>query len=173
MGKDHGRPGFDSHSVGVATNIRAQGEGGQAIGSQLRPDVVEGEYLDLGSHLEPLGRDLHQDSLAEDEFAIEGKELPVQGGDRGCTNSLVVPEGKAVYPKQSINEEENGEGRALIARGSYLLTNGVGGGVCIRQADVQWSKQGAVGAIEGVLGDVVKEGSEGWLWWRRRSHNWM
>ncbi len=27
-GKDHARPGFDSHSVGVATNIRAQGEGG-------------------------------------------------------------------------------------------------------------------------------------------------
>ncbi len=173
MGKDHGRPGFDSHSVGVATNIRAQGEGGQAIGSQLHPDVVEGGYLDLGSHVEPLGRDLHQDSLAEDEFAIEGKELPIQGGDRGCTNSLVTPEGKAVYPKQSIDKEENGEGRALIARGSYLLMNGVGGGVCIRQAHVEWSKQGAVGAIEGVLGDIVEEGSEGWLWRRRRGHNWM
>ncbi len=128
MGKDHGHPGFDSHSVGVATNIRAQGAVGLAIGSQLRPDFVEGGYLDLGSHVEPLGRELHQDSLAEDEFAIEGKELTVQGGDRGCTNRLVAPEGKAVYPKQSIDEEENGKGRALIARGSYLLTNSVGVG---------------------------------------------
>jgi hypothetical protein len=173
VGKDHGCPGFDSHSVGVATNIRAQDESGQAIGSQSLPDVVKGGYLDLGSHVEPLGRDLHQDSLAEDEFAIKGKELPVQGGDRGCTNSLVVPEGKAVYPKQSIDKEENGEGRALITCGSYLLTNSVGGGVCIRQADVEWSKQGGLGAIKGVLGDVVKEGSEGWLWQCRRGHNWM
>jgi hypothetical protein len=83
-------------SVGVATNIRAQGEGGQAIGSQLHPDVVEGRYLDLDSHVVPLGRDLHQDSLAEDKFAIKGKELPVQGGDRGCTNSLVMPEGMRI-----------------------------------------------------------------------------
>jgi hypothetical protein len=52
----------------------------------------------------------------------------------------------------------------VIARGSDLLTNIVGGGVCVRQADVEWSKQGAIGAIEGVLGDVVEEGSEGWLW---------
>jgi hypothetical protein len=35
------------------------------------------------------------------------------------------------------------------------------------------SKQGAVDAIEGVLGDVIKEGSEGWLWQRRRGHDWM
>ncbi len=30
-----------------------------------------------------------------------------------------------------------------------------------RQANVKWSKQGAVGAIKGVLGDIVKEGNEG------------
>jgi hypothetical protein len=65
------------------------------------------------------------------------------------------------------------EWRALIACSSYLLTNGVGGGICIRQVDVEWSKQGAVGAIEGVLGDAVEEGSEGWLWQRRHGHNWM
>ena len=143
------------------------------IGSQSRPDVVEGWNLDLGGHVEPLGRDLHQNSLAEDEFAIEGKELPVQGGDGGCTNSSVSPEGKAVDPEQSIDEQEDCEGRALIARGSNLLTNTVGDEGWGRQADVEWSKQGAVGAIEGVLGDVVEEGSEGWLWRRRRGHNWM
>jgi hypothetical protein len=50
----------------------------------------------LGSHVEPLGRDLHQNSLAKDKFTIKGKELPIQGGYRGCTNSLVAQEGKAV-----------------------------------------------------------------------------
>jgi hypothetical protein len=102
--KDHGRLGLDHHTVGVAASIGAQGEIGSGIGIQSCPDVVEGWNLDLGSHVEPLGRDLHQNSLAEDEFTIEGKELPVQGGDGGCTNSLVAPEGKAVDPKQSIDE---------------------------------------------------------------------
>ncbi len=173
MRKDHGRSGLDCHTVGVAASIGAQGEIVSGIGSQSHPDVVEGWNLDLGGHVEPLGRDLHQNSLAEDEFTIKGKELPVQGGDGGCTNSLVSPEGKAVDPEQSIDEQENCKGRALIARSSNLLTNVVGGGVCVRQADVKWSKQGAVGAIEGVLGDVLKEGSEGWLWWCRRGHDWM
>jgi hypothetical protein len=86
---------------------------------------------------------------------------------------LVVPEGKAVDRNQSIHEQSNGKGRALIARGSNLLTNIVGCGVCIHQANVKWSKQGAVGAIEGVLGDVIEEGSEGWLWRHRRGHDWL
>ncbi len=101
-------------------------------------DVVEGWYLDLGSHVKPLGRDLHhQNSLAKDEFAIEGKELLIQGRDRGCTNSLVAPEGKAVDTNQSIEEQGNGKGQALIACGSNLLTNIVRCGVCIRQANVK------------------------------------
>ncbi len=127
----------------------------------------------MGSHVESLGRDLHQNSLAEDKFAIKGKELPIQGGDGGCTNSLVAPEGKALNTNQSIDKQGNGEGRALIACSSDLLTNIVGCGVCICQADVKWSKEGAVGAIEGVLGDVIKEGSEGWLWRHRRGNDWM
>ncbi len=131
------------------------------------PDVVEGWYLDLGSHAEPLGRDLHQNSLAENKFAIKGKELSIQGRDGGCSNSLVAPEGKAVDMNQSIDEQDNGKRQAFIACGSNLLTNIVGCGVCIRQANVEWSKQGAVGAIKGVLGDIVKEGSEGWLWQHR------
>ncbi len=110
MRKDHGSPGFERHSVGIATSIGAQGESGRGIGSQLCPDVVDGWYLDLGSHVEPLGRDLHQNSLAEDEFAIEGKELPIQGGEGGCTNSLVALEGKAVDTNQSIDEQGNGNG---------------------------------------------------------------
>ncbi len=139
----------------------------------VAPGCCQGWYLDLGSHVEPLGRDLHQNSLAEDKFAIKGKELPIQGGDGGCTNSLVAPEGKAVDTNQSIDEQGNGKGRALIACGSNLLMNIVGCGVCIRQANVKWSKQEAIGAIEGVLGYVVKEGSEGWLWWCRCSHDWL
>jgi hypothetical protein len=127
----------------------------------------------LGSHVEPLGRDLHQNSFAKDEFAIEGKELPIQGGDGGCTNSLVAPEGKAVDTNQSIDEQDNCKGRELIARRSNLLKNIVGCGVCTRQANVEWSKQRAVGAIKEVLGDVIEEGSEGWLWRRRRGHNWL
>ena len=102
--KDHGHSGLDHHTVGVAASIGAQGEIVSGIGNQSRPDVVEGWNLDLDGHVEPLGRDLHQNSLAEDEFAIEGKELPVQGGDGGCTNSLVAPEGKAVDSKQFIDE---------------------------------------------------------------------
>ncbi len=108
--KDHGRLGLDRHTVGVAASIGAQGESVSGIGSQLRPDVVEGWNLDLGGHVETLGSDLHQNSLAEDEFTIEGKELPVQGGDGGCINSLVSPEGKAVDPEQSIDEQEDCEG---------------------------------------------------------------
>ncbi len=61
----------------------------------------------------------------------------------------------------------------MIARVSNLLTNIVGCGVCIRQANVKWSKQGGVGAVEGVLGDVIKKGSEGWLWRRMRGHDWL
>jgi hypothetical protein len=90
----------------------------------------------LGSHVEPLGRDLHQNSLAKDEFAIEGKESPIQGGGGGCTNSLVAPEGKAVGTNQYIDEQGNGEGQALIACSSNLLMNIVVCGVCIRKANV-------------------------------------
>ena len=61
----------------------------------------------------------------------------------------------------------------MIARGSNLMTNIVGSGVCIHQADVKWSKQGAIDAIEGVIGDVVEEGSEGRLWRRRRGNDWL
>ncbi len=122
----------------------------------MHPDDVKGWYLDLGSHVEPLGRDLHQNSLAEDKLAIKGKELPIQGGDGGCTNSLVVPEGKEVDTIQYIDEQDNGEGQALIAHGSNLLTNIVGCGVCIRQANAKWSKQGAVGAIKGSLETLSK-----------------
>jgi hypothetical protein len=109
--------------------------------------------------------------LAEDKFAIKGKELPIQGGDGGCTNSFVAPEWKTVDTNQSIDKQGNGEGQALIACGSNLLMNIVGCGVCVHQANVKWSKQGAVGAIKRVLGDVVEEGSEGWLWRRRRGHD--
>jgi hypothetical protein len=73
------------HSAGIVASIGAQGESGWGIGSQLHPDVVDGWYLDLGSHVEPLGRDLHQNSLAKDEFAIKGKDFPIQSGDGWCT----------------------------------------------------------------------------------------
>jgi hypothetical protein len=85
----------------------------------------------------------------------------------------LTSEGKAVDSNQSIDEQDNGKRRALIARGSNLLTNIDGCGVCIRQANVEWSKEGAIGAIKGVLGDIVEEGSEGWLWRRRRGHDWL
>ncbi len=49
----------------------------------------------------------------------------------------------------------------LIASGSNLWSNIVGHHVYIHQHDVTWSKQGVLGAIEGVLGDVLEEGSEG------------
>ncbi len=39
-----------------------------------------------------------------------------------------MPEGKEVDTKQSIEEEDNGEGRALIACGSDLLMDIVGVG---------------------------------------------
>jgi hypothetical protein len=84
-----------------------------------------------------------------------------------------MPEGKAVDTNKSIEEQGNGEGQALIACGSNLLTIIVGCGVCIHQADVKWSKQGAIGAIKGVLWDVIEEGSEGWLWRRRHGHDWL
>jgi hypothetical protein len=83
---------------------------GSGIGRQMHPDVVKGWNLDLGSHVELLSRDLHENLLAEDKFTIKGKELPIQGGDGGCTNSLVAAEEKAVDMKQSIDMEENGKG---------------------------------------------------------------
>jgi hypothetical protein len=69
---------------------------------------------------------------------------------------LVALEGKAVGTNQSIDKQGNGKGQALIACGSNLLTNIVECGVCIRQANVEWSKEGAVGAIKGVLGTLSK-----------------
>jgi hypothetical protein len=103
---------------------------------------------------------------------LKAKNFLVQCGDRGgYTHNLVVVEGKAVETKQSIDKEENGKGQALIASSSNLLTNIVGCRVYIHQIDVEWSKQGAGGAVNGVLGDIVGKSSEGWLGRRRHGHD--
>jgi hypothetical protein len=43
--------------------------------------------MDMNGHIEPLRVVLHEDTLAEDEFAVKGKELPTQSSNKSCIHS--------------------------------------------------------------------------------------
>ena len=57
---------------------------------------------------------LHKDSFAENEFAVKGKELPIQSSNKSCIRSLVQKERQQIQ-KNNLTKKETATMATMVA----------------------------------------------------------